>query len=71
MARREDLVPEECGRERPRALLGEEVFHHFPVDVGEAVVAALEAVGELFVVEPNEVHPGGLEVVNVDFVTGD
>ncbi len=33
----------------------------FAVDVGEAVVVALEAVGEFFVIEAEEVHSGGLE----------
>ena len=37
-----------------------------PMDIGKAVVATLEAVGQLFVVKSKEVHPGGLEVVNMD-----
>ena len=36
------------------------------VDVCEAEVAALEAVGELGVIESKEVHDGGVEVVDVD-----
>lgn len=36
------------------------------MDVGEAEVPALEAVGELFVVEAEEVEEGGVEVVDVD-----
>jgi hypothetical protein len=51
--------------------LGKEGFDDVAVDVGEAVVAALEAVGEAFVVEAEEVHDGGLEVVDVDLVFGD
>ena len=38
------------------------------VDVCEAEVAALEAVGELGVIESKEVHDGGVEVVDVDAV---
>ncbi len=38
------------------------------MDVGETVVAALEAVGEAFVIEAEEVHDGGLQVVDVDLV---
>jgi hypothetical protein len=37
------------------------------VDVGEAKVSALEAVGELFVVEAKEMKEGCVEVVDVDF----
>ena len=38
------------------------------MDVGEAEVSALGAVGEFFVVEAEEVEDGGVEVVDVDFV---
>ena len=38
------------------------------MDVGEAEVAAGVAVGELFVVEAEEVEDGGVEVVDVDLV---
>ncbi len=36
------------------------------MDVGEAVVAALEAEGEAFVVDAEEVKQGGVEVVDMD-----
>jgi hypothetical protein len=36
--------------------------------VGEAVMAALELVGEAFVINAEEVQHGGLEIVDVDFV---
>ena len=39
--------------------------------VGEAEVSALEAVGELFVVEAEEVEEGGVEVVDVDLAVDD
>ena len=38
------------------------------VDVGEAEVATGVAVGELFVIEAEEVEHGGVEVVDVDLV---
>ena len=41
------------------------------VDVGEAEIAALKPVGELFVVEPEEVKDGGLEVMDVDWIALD
>ncbi len=54
----------------PYNSLCQDSLHHLAVDVGEAVVAALEAVGELLVVEAEEVEDGGLEVVDVDGVLG-
>lgn len=38
------------------------------VDIGEAEVAALEAVSELFVVDAELVEQGGVEIVYVNFV---
>ncbi len=37
------------------------------MNVGEAKVSALEAVGKLFVVEAEEMEKGRVEVVDVDF----
>ena len=47
--------------------LSQNFFHDLSVDVGETEVSSLEAVGELFVVEAEEVEEGGVEVVDVDF----
>ncbi len=49
----------------------EDVLHHRSVDVGEAVVAALEAVGEPGVVEAEQVQGGRVQVVDVDGVFDD
>ena len=48
--------------------LTQDLFHDVAVDVGEAVVAALEAVRQLRVVEPEAVHERRLQVVDVDHV---
>ena len=37
------------------------------MDVGEAEVPALEAVGELFVIEAKKMEEGGVEIVDMDF----
>ena len=37
------------------------------MDVGEAEVPALEAVGELFVIEAEKMEEGGVEIVDMDF----
>jgi hypothetical protein len=49
---------------------GEEFGDDFAVDVGEAEVAALEAVGEAGVIEAEEMEEGGVEVVDADGVAG-
>src|SRR4051812_17263045 len=48
--------------------LSQQFGYEFSVDVGEAEVAALEAEGELFVVEPEEMQHRGVDVVDVDAV---
>ena len=65
-------------RHRPKSMLrravprrgagysSQEVFDDVAVDVGEAEVAAGVVIGEVFVVEAEEVKDGGLEVVDVD-----
>ena len=50
---------------------GEDAFDQMTMNVGETVIAALKAIGELFVVETKQVKQGGVEVVNVDRVGGD
>jgi len=37
------------------------------MNIGEAKVSALEAVGELFVVEAKEMEEGRVEIVDMDF----
>src|SRR4051812_20973020 len=50
------------------ATSGEDVCHHAAVHVGEAEIAALEAVGEPLVVEAELVEERGVEIVDVDGV---
>ena len=42
-----------------------------PLDIGQAEVAALVAVGQARVVDPQEVEDGGVQVVDVDRVLDD
>jgi hypothetical protein len=51
--------------------LSQNLFHHVAVDVGEAEVAALVAVGEPFVVDAELVQDGGLQVVDMHWIFGD
>src|SRR5437868_6295871 len=50
----------------PAPPLRQQPFDHIAVDVGEPKVTALEAVGEAFVIEPQAMEDGGVEIVNVD-----
>src|SRR2546426_2711310 len=50
---------------------GQDPRHHVSVYVGEAEVAALEAVGETGVVDPHLVEDGGVQVVDVDRILHD
>src|SRR5205814_8009346 len=47
---------------------GDDVAHHFAVHVGQPEVAAAITVGELFVIEAQEIENGGVQVVDVDAV---
>ena len=42
-----------------------------PADVRQAIIATLEAEGQAFVVQAEEMQDRGLQVVDVDFVAGD
>ena len=46
----------------------DEFFHDVAVHVGEAEVAAGEAIGQLLVIEAHQVQHGGVQVVDVDFL---
>src|SRR5260370_13568170 len=50
---------------------GEQLGDHLAVDVGKAVIAALEAVGQLLVVQAEQVQNGRLEVMDVDRILDD
>lgn len=41
------------------------------MNVGEPVVAALVAIGELFVVDAHQVHDGGIQVMHMHRILGD
>lgn len=41
------------------------------MDVGQPIVAALEAIGQSGVIDPQEVQDGGVEIVNMHWILGD
>src|SRR5437762_10124401 len=49
----------------------QEVFDEFAFNVGEAEIAALEAIGQFGVIESEEMQECGVKVVNVDLVFDD
>ena len=51
--------------------LGENFFDDLAVDIGEAEIATLEAVGHAGVIEAEEMEGGGLEIVDMDGVGED
>ena len=46
--------------------LYQDVLDHVPVHVGEAEIAALEAVGEMLMLDPEQLHDGRLEIMHMD-----
>ena len=76
-----DHLPGPAGCERARVDLsaatarhwlasGDELSNYLTEHIGEAKIAALEAVGQLGVVKAEQVEQRGVEVVNVHFVLG-
>src|SRR5438128_6406421 len=55
----------------PCKLSRQQLRHDSAVDIGQPVVAALETVDELGVVEAEQVQYGGLQVVDMYLITGD
>jgi hypothetical protein len=47
------------------------LLNEVSVDICETVIAALEAVGEAGVIDSQEVEGGGVEIVDVDRISGD
>ena len=53
-----------------RMKLGDDVFDHVTEVIGEAEIATIVAVGHLGVIEAEEGHDGGVEVMDMDFIFG-
>ena len=45
--------------------LGKNVFHNMPMNVGEAEITTLVAIGKTFVIDAEKMEDGGVEVVHV------
>jgi hypothetical protein len=52
----------------PNTALTQQLLHHVPMDVGEAKVAALETVGQAFVIKAKQVQEGRVQIVNIDWI---
>jgi hypothetical protein len=48
--------------------LRQNVFDHMPVHVGQSEVPSLKLVGQVFVIDPEQMHQGGLKIVDVNLV---
>ena len=53
------------------AVSTQDFVNDFAVDVGESVVAALESIGKLFVIESKLVEQRGVKVMNMDLLFDD
>ncbi len=51
--------------------LGEECADDFAVNIGQPIITPLEAVGEACVIETEEMHRGGIEVVDMHGILDD
>ena len=49
----------------------EDTFHDLAVDVGQAVVTALEAIGQAFMIDPQTVKNCGLQIMHVNRIFHD
>ena len=49
-------------------MLGQDIPHHLPVDIGEAEIATGIVEGQLLMVEAEAVQDGGLKVMHMDWV---
>ena len=47
---------------------GHDVFYDPPKNIGQAKIAAIVTVGELFVVKPEQPENGGMQVMNMHLV---
>src|SRR6185369_14000926 len=47
--------------------LSQQLFHHFPAYISQPIVAALEAVGQLEVVQAEQVENRRVQIVDVNF----
>ena len=50
---------------------GQDPRHNMSVNIGQAITAALEFVGETLVIDAEQVHDRGLQVMDVQAVRGD
>src|SRR5687767_5547855 len=46
----------------------ENSFDNFSVNIGQSKIASIEAVGQLFVIETEQMKKGGMKIMHVDFV---
>src|SRR4051812_46812354 len=62
------LTKSSCDAFGPPTALREDALHHVAFHIGQPEVAAAVAVGELFVIEAEQVQHGRVQIVDVDAV---
>ena len=53
-----------------RVKSGDQVLDHVTVNVGQTVIPSLKTVGQLLMIEAQKMHPGCLQVMDVNGVSG-
>tara|TARA_B100000519_G_C13837003_1_gene247707 strand:+ start:47 stop:451 length:405 start_codon:yes stop_codon:yes gene_type:complete len=62
--------PTQKGSSPHRTFLRDQVFDNLSVNIGEAKIPALEAIGQSLVIETEQMHDGRLEIMNMYFIFG-
>ena len=60
-----------CQRADLNKKLGNQVLDHMPVHIGQSIVPPLKTVSQLFMIKPEQMHPGGLKVMHMYGILGD
>src|SRR5262245_13564886 len=47
---------------------GQDIFYNVSMDVRQPEIAALKTISEFFMIEPQQVHDGGLKIMDVDLI---
>ena len=45
--------------------LGNQVLDHMPMHIGQSVVPTLKTISQLFMIKPEQMHPGSLKVMHM------
>ena len=67
-AREHDLGDAESGSFRRDAILGQNPLHDVTVNIGQTITAALELVSQSLMIDAEQMHDRGMQIMNVQAV---